>query len=232
MDHTALAAVWAHHLADLGHRAIAIVNRPERLLRTGYESVRRGLDGVTKAAAERGLTVRTYLCGDDAFRGLACLERILHEDPATTALVTLNEAALGGLYGAWPGRAVMRRATSRSSSASPSDGPDGDSAAHRGGRAGGADGPPRRRAARTPDAPARHHLLAPPISFRPSTGPLEGLTGRLLHPLTPGIVPSLPHIPFPPPGERPSADCAALLGRGPAPPSPWHAYAQNQRNVP
>ncbi|WP_086810334.1 LacI family DNA-binding transcriptional regulator, partial [Streptomyces reticuliscabiei] len=98
LDHTALAAACVHHLADLGHRRIAFVNRPEQLLRAGYESAQRGLDGFTKAAAERGLIVRTYCCGDDAASGLTCLEQILHDEPGTTALVTLNEAALGGLY--------------------------------------------------------------------------------------------------------------------------------------
>ncbi|MCX3061968.1 LacI family DNA-binding transcriptional regulator [Streptomyces beihaiensis] len=98
LDHTALVEACVHHLADLGHRRVAFVNRPEQLLRTGYESARRGLEGFTEAAAERGLTARTYCCDDDAASGRACLQRILHDDPATTALVTLNEAALGGLY--------------------------------------------------------------------------------------------------------------------------------------
>ncbi|MGO4758954.1 LacI family DNA-binding transcriptional regulator, partial [Streptomyces sp. 2MCAF27] len=98
LDHTALVQACVHHLADLGHRRVAFVNRPEQLLRAGYESAHRGLDGFTKAAAERGLTVRTYCCGDDAASGQSCVQRILHDDPATTALVTLNEAALGGLY--------------------------------------------------------------------------------------------------------------------------------------
>lgn len=35
LDHTALAAACVDHLADLGHRRIALVNRPERMLRAG-----------------------------------------------------------------------------------------------------------------------------------------------------------------------------------------------------
>ncbi|GAP49905.1 LacI family transcriptional regulator [Streptomyces azureus] len=98
IDHAALAAACVHHLADLGHRTLALVNRPEQLLKAGYESARRGLEGFTKAVAERGLSARTYNCGDDALSGQLCAARILRDDPATTALVTLNEAALGGLY--------------------------------------------------------------------------------------------------------------------------------------
>ncbi|HEY8984849.1 MAG TPA: LacI family DNA-binding transcriptional regulator [Streptomyces sp.] len=177
LDHATLAAACVHHLADLGHRRIALVNRPERLLRSGYESAHRGLEGFTKAAAERGLTVRSYCCGDDAASGEACLERILYDDPATTALVTLNEAALGGLYRglAHAGRHVPRDfsltgvvaarwAETVTPQLTAADVP----AAHMGRLA--VDLLIERLG--TPDAPARHHLLTPPISLRASTGPV------------------------------------------------------------
>ncbi|MGY1503296.1 LacI family DNA-binding transcriptional regulator [Streptomyces sp. QTS52] len=182
LDHLALAAACVNHLADLGHRRIAFVNRPEHLLRAGYESAHRGLDGFTKAAAERGLTVRTYCCGDDAPSGQECLERILHEDPDTTALVTLNEAALGGLY---RGLAVAGRHVPRDFSLT-------------GVVAGrwaetvtpqltAADVPAEQLGRLAvellverldhPDAAPRHHLLAPPISLRASTGPAPAANG-------------------------------------------------------
>ncbi|XUL93808.1 LacI family DNA-binding transcriptional regulator [Streptomyces galilaeus] len=176
LDHTALAAACVRHLADLGHRRIAFVNRPERLLRAGYESAHRGLEGFTKAAAERGLTARTYSCGDDASSGQVCLERILHDEPGTTGLVTLNEAALGGLY---RGLAVAGRHVPRDFSVT-------------GVVAGrwaetvtpqltAADVPAEQMGRLAvellverldrPDAAPRHHLLTPPISLRTSTGP-------------------------------------------------------------
>ncbi len=187
LDHTALAAACVHHLADLGHDRVAFVNRPERLLRAGYESAHRGLDGFTKAAAERGLAVRTYTCEDDAPSGQACMERILHDDPATTALVTLNEAALGGLYRglaaasrqvprdfSLTGVVAARWAETVTPQLTAADVP----AAQLG-----------RLAVELlverldhPDAPPRHRLLAPPISLRGSTGsvgprPPEGTRG-------------------------------------------------------
>ena len=132
--------------------------------------------GFTKAAAERGLTVRTYCCGDDAASGQACLERILHDDPATTALVTLNEAALGGLYRglAQAGRHVPRDfsvtgvvASRWAETVTP--------------QLTAADVPAEQMGRLAvdllverldhPGAPARHHLLAPPISLRASTAP-------------------------------------------------------------
>ncbi|WP_181362303.1 substrate-binding domain-containing protein, partial [Streptomyces sp. MA5143a] len=143
------------------------------------ESAHRGLDGFTKAAAERGLTVRTYRCGDDPDSGQACVERILHDDPATTALVTLNEAALGGLYRglAHAGRHVPRDfsvtgvvASRWAQTVTP--------------QLTAADVPAEEMGRRAvdllierldhPGAAPRHHLLAPPISLRASTGPAGG----------------------------------------------------------
>ncbi|WP_019060913.1 LacI family DNA-binding transcriptional regulator [Streptomyces prunicolor] len=98
LDWVALGRGCVRHLADLGHRRIAFVNRSEELFRAGYESAHRGLEGFDQGVAELGLTGRGHFCGDDDAEGEACLERILLEDPATTAVVTLNEASLGGVY--------------------------------------------------------------------------------------------------------------------------------------
>ncbi|MFI6281926.1 LacI family DNA-binding transcriptional regulator [Streptomyces sp. NPDC050988] len=98
VDWVALGRACVRHLADLGHRTIAFVNRSEELFEAGYESAHRGLEGFNQGVAELGLTGRGYLCGDDDTAGEACLGRILLEDPATTALVTMNEASLGGVY--------------------------------------------------------------------------------------------------------------------------------------
>jgi DNA-binding LacI/PurR family transcriptional regulator len=98
------------HLADLGHRRIAFVNRSEEFFRIGYESAHRGLAGFERGVAELELTGRAYFCGDDDAAGEACLERVLREDPGTTGVVTINEAALGGMYRALTraGRVVPR----------------------------------------------------------------------------------------------------------------------------
>ncbi|MBR7839397.1 LacI family DNA-binding transcriptional regulator [Actinospica durhamensis] len=98
LDHSALTAACVRQLAGLGHRTIAFVNRSERLVRAGYESAHRGLDGFECAAQEHGVVTRAYRCDDDAAAGEALIERILAEQPRTTAIVTVNEAALGGLY--------------------------------------------------------------------------------------------------------------------------------------
>jgi DNA-binding LacI/PurR family transcriptional regulator len=104
------------------------------------------------------------------------VEQILHDDPATTALVTLNEAALGGIY---RGLAAAGRHVPRDFSVT-------------GVVAGrwaetvtpqltAADVPAEQMGRLAvellverldhPEAAPRHHLLAPPISLRASTGP-------------------------------------------------------------
>jgi DNA-binding LacI/PurR family transcriptional regulator len=98
LDYEALARACVRHLADLGHRRIAFVNRSAALLRHGYGPARQGLDGFTGGMADLGLTGMAYLCDDDDAAGEACVEQILADDPATTAVVTTNEASLGGLY--------------------------------------------------------------------------------------------------------------------------------------
>lgn len=177
VDHGALVAACVDHLADLGHRDIALINRPARLLRIGYESAHRGLAGFRRALENRGLTGRDYPCDDDAASGRAVVERVLRDDPGTTALVTLNEAALGGLYRglAEAGRTVPQDfsiagvvlthwAESMTPPLTSADVP-----AEQLGRL-AVDLLVARIA--DPYAAPRNHLLVPPISLRASTGPV------------------------------------------------------------
>lgn len=110
LDFAWLARGCVLHLADLGHRRIAFVNRSEQLFLSGYGFARLGDEGYTSAMTDLGYPPRTYLCGDDLASGQAVVERILEDDPATTSLVTLNEAALEGVYRGLTrhGRAVPR----------------------------------------------------------------------------------------------------------------------------
>jgi DNA-binding LacI/PurR family transcriptional regulator len=185
LDYAALAHACVRHLAGLGHRRIAFINRSEALFRTGYESAHRGLEGFTRAMAELELSGQAYLCDDDVASGEACLERILLEDPGTTAVVTMNEAGLGGLYRGLTraGRVVPRDfsvagvAAGRSAERltpqlTAADVPSGEM-----GRVGVELMLERLDA---PDAPPRHVLLRPLISLRASTGPCRSATGAEL----------------------------------------------------
>jgi DNA-binding LacI/PurR family transcriptional regulator len=98
LDYTALAGNCVRHLLELGHRRIAFVNRSQGLIDTGYESALRGLEGFSSAMADAGLEGRVYSCGDDVESGMACVDRLLADEPGTTGIVTMNEASLRGLY--------------------------------------------------------------------------------------------------------------------------------------
>ncbi|HEY3873439.1 MAG TPA: LacI family DNA-binding transcriptional regulator [Actinocrinis sp.] len=175
LDHTGLVAACVRHLAGLGHRRIAFVNRSERLVRAGYESAHRGLDGFVRASAEHGVRGTAYRCDDDAPAGEALIGRILADHPDTTALITVNEAALGGLYRglAQAGRSIPRDfsvagiAASRWAEAVTPQLTAADVPAQRMGRL----------AVELllellddPGAEPRHMLLEPPISLRASAG--------------------------------------------------------------
>jgi DNA-binding LacI/PurR family transcriptional regulator len=182
LDFAALGRDCVRHLADLGHRTIAFVNRSEHLFRSGYQPAHLGHEGFLRGVTELGLTGRTYLCDDNAAAGEACLERILLEDPATTAVVTMNEAGLGGLYRGLKraGRAVPRdfsvvgvvagpwaeRVTPQLTAA--------DMPAAEMSRVGVELMMERLKA---PDAPPRHVLLRPLICTRESTGPCKPVPG-------------------------------------------------------
>jgi DNA-binding LacI/PurR family transcriptional regulator len=176
LDHYTLVQSCVRYLAQLGHRRIALVNRSERLFGMGYESALRSLNGFELACREHGVTGAAYLCGDDSAAGEDVVERILAADPATTALVTVNEAALGGLY-----RGLARNGRRVPEDFSVTGIAGGRWAAAVTPQLTAVDVPAAEmgRVAvdlllellRTPDAPPRHVLLAPPVSLRASAGP-------------------------------------------------------------
>lgn len=183
LDWRGLGRACVRHLADLGHRRIAFVNRSEEFFRVGYESARRGLDGYEQGMTELGLASRAYYCGDDDAAGEACLARVLRDDPGTTGVVSINEAALGGMYRALTraGRVVPRDFSVVHLAAA---GPWAETAT-----------PPLTAAdypvdeicrvavelimerLDSPDAPARHVLLKTLITLRSSTGPCRTVPG-------------------------------------------------------
>jgi DNA-binding LacI/PurR family transcriptional regulator len=177
IDYGLLTARCVHHLADLGHRNIVLINRSAELVAAGYGPARRALAAFNDATAQRGIAGAELCCADDRTAGQACLEQILAARPKVTAVVTINEAALDG----------VRRALERSELIVPRD----FSIAGIGQRSWaesfepaltGADVPADEMCARAiellverinaPDRPPRHVLLAPPICLRGSTGPV------------------------------------------------------------
>ncbi|MFC4536747.1 LacI family DNA-binding transcriptional regulator [Sphaerisporangium dianthi] len=176
LDYEGLAAGCVHHLADLGHRVIALLNRPREFLDSGYGPASRALAGFTAATAARSLDATTVCCPDDATAGQNRVEDLLAARPEITGIVTVNEAALPGVE-----RALRRlgRAVPALFSVTGVVGRHWAEEFHPPLTA--ADVPVEEMADRAvellaerisaPAAPARHVLLRPPISLRASTAP-------------------------------------------------------------
>jgi len=108
LDFEATGAACADHLADLGHRDIALIGESASVYRRHTGFAARTVDGFKRRARERGLRAvhRPSEAGFDSTAG--ALTRILDERPATTGIVVQNEAAIEPLLrllGHW-GRAV------------------------------------------------------------------------------------------------------------------------------
>ncbi|MFG1688174.1 LacI family DNA-binding transcriptional regulator [Nonomuraea sp. NPDC049269] len=176
IDYETLIAKCVHHLADLGHRQVALVNRSAELVAAGYGPGHRAQAGFDRAVAERGLNGVRVCCGDDAQAGQSCLRQLLDEHPELTAIATINEAAVFGMYRALdeagltvPGNfsiagvAAQHWAESLHPPLTAADVPANEMGA---------------RAVELliqriadPGTPHRHLLAAPPISLRGTTGP-------------------------------------------------------------
>ncbi|HEX6471238.1 MAG TPA: LacI family DNA-binding transcriptional regulator [Streptosporangiaceae bacterium] len=176
LDYDALISQCVHHLADLGHRHIALVNRSTELLAAGYGPGHRAQAGFIRTVSERDLHGVRTCCADDAQSGVSCVERLLAEHPDLTAIATINEAAVPGMY----------QALARAGLAVPRDFSITGVAANHWAEnlhppLTAADVPADELGARAvemltsriadPATPHRHVLLAPPISLRATTGP-------------------------------------------------------------
>ena len=180
------------HLADLGHRDIALINRPAALVAAGYGPARRAHEGFVEAVGRRGVNGAEFCCEDDLAGGEKCVAQILAARPGTTAIVTANEAALPGVQ-----RGLERagREVPRSFSVAGVAADQWAEEFHP--RLTAADIPSLEMGAvavdllteriADPNAAARHRLFAPPISVRESTGPAPRPSARpaFLRPATP-----------------------------------------------
>jgi DNA-binding LacI/PurR family transcriptional regulator len=179
VDYEALIGRCVHHLADLGHRHVALINRSAELVAAGYGPGHRALRGFTAAVADRGLDGDDVCCADEPAAGEICIEEILARRPEVTAVATINEAALPGVQRGLEraGRAVPRDFSIAGVAAqhwaedfrpplTAADVPVLEMGAH------AVELLLERIAA--PEAPPRHLLLAPPVSLRSSTGPVPG----------------------------------------------------------
>ncbi|MBS2966398.1 LacI family DNA-binding transcriptional regulator [Actinocrinis puniceicyclus] len=97
LDTAALVGQCVDHLADLGHRHIALINRSTELVMSGYAPAHRARDGFARATTCRRVEGVEFCCADNDLAGESCVETILRLYPQVTGVVTINEAALPGI---------------------------------------------------------------------------------------------------------------------------------------
>ena len=183
VDYAGLIGRCVHHLADLGHRHIALINRSPELVAAGYGPGHRALSGFSEATGQRGLTGVSVCCPDDIPAGQACMEQLLADHPEITAVATINEAALPGVQRALDdagltvprdfsitGVVAQHWAEDFRPSLTAADVPAHDMGAR-------AVELLVQRIADPASAP-RHLMVAPPIALRSSTGPSPRRDGR------------------------------------------------------
>ena len=176
VDYATLVARCVHHLADLGHRAIALINRSAELVAAGYGPAHRAQAAFAETVRERGAIGIDLPCADDPAAGEECLEQLRERHPEVTAIITINEAALPGLQRgieraglsvprelSIAGVAAQHWAESFRPQLTAADVPALELGTH------AVELLLERIAA--PANPPRHLLLVPPISLRDSTGP-------------------------------------------------------------
>ncbi|MFE9204828.1 LacI family DNA-binding transcriptional regulator [Micromonospora sp. NPDC007230] len=99
LDWAATGYAAVQHLAEHGHRSVALVGPPPVVYQRGTGYAERFLSGFTDAVAHFGLASVAHAC-EPTFDGAAeCLRRVDAELPDATALVVHNEAALGSVLG-------------------------------------------------------------------------------------------------------------------------------------
>lgn len=97
LDYAGLVAEGVRRLHALGHRQVALVNRPQELFDRGYGPAIRAHQGFRSACAELGMTGPSLCCDDLPAAAHRCVERIVAAAPGVTAILTINEQALSGV---------------------------------------------------------------------------------------------------------------------------------------
>ncbi|MFD4636091.1 LacI family DNA-binding transcriptional regulator [Lentzea sp. NPDC058436] len=97
LDFTSAGRQMVSHLADLGHRSVALIGSPPAVYERGTSYATRLLAGFQAETARRGLAATTHPC-DPGYDAVAtCLDAVLHPGHDVTGLVVHNEAVLGPL---------------------------------------------------------------------------------------------------------------------------------------
>ncbi|MET8763263.1 LacI family DNA-binding transcriptional regulator [Lentzea sp. NPDC004782] len=99
LDFEAAGARCVEHLADLGHRYVGFLGAPSVVYQRNTGHAQRTMAGFGAAAMRRGIASTALPVENDCESVLAAVRSLLRTQPAMTALVVHNEAALGWVAG-------------------------------------------------------------------------------------------------------------------------------------
>ncbi|MGK5501266.1 LacI family DNA-binding transcriptional regulator [Streptomyces sp. URMC 125] len=94
LDFGATGALCVEHLAELGHRDVAVVGEAAAVYERHTGFAERTRDGLRARAAELGVRLLHRPCEGDYAAMAGTLTRILDERPGTTGFIVQNEAAI------------------------------------------------------------------------------------------------------------------------------------------
>ncbi|MBE3012496.1 LacI family DNA-binding transcriptional regulator [Microbispora sp. NEAU-D428] len=100
LDFARAGALCADHLADLGHREIALLGAPRVVYERGTGFAERTMAGFVEAARRHGLEADARPCEESFDEVHAAVKLLLDERPGLSGLVVHNEAAAGHVLGA------------------------------------------------------------------------------------------------------------------------------------
>lgn len=97
MDFSYAIETCVEHLAELGHKHIALLNGSQALMRVGAGYVVRSEEAFQRACAHWGIKGYSYSCASQAQAGYDAVTHLLTEYPSLTAFVTNNSWVTGGI---------------------------------------------------------------------------------------------------------------------------------------
>ncbi|WP_112264532.1 LacI family DNA-binding transcriptional regulator [Lentzea terrae] len=97
LDFATAGRQMAGHLADRGHRSIALIGSPPAVYERGTSYAARLLEGFRSEAAKRDVRASVHPCAPGYDAVAKCLDQALAPEHGTTGLVVHNEAVLGPL---------------------------------------------------------------------------------------------------------------------------------------
>jgi DNA-binding LacI/PurR family transcriptional regulator len=106
LDYAGLVNTGMAKLHALGHRSIAMVNRPQELLDHEYGPAYRAADSFDKALVELNVAGHAECCADSDEAAADCVAAIFAALPDTTAILTINERSLAGVVAALQARGL------------------------------------------------------------------------------------------------------------------------------